>query len=425
VSLLDPAKRMDLKAFEKQQGFVGVRGAARLVLPCAVFLACSAGGERVAEQQRGIAGGDADLSHHNVFLLVAQHDHSGGLCTATLIAPNLLLTARHCVSPGAGDDHVLCGESVLGEPYPASAFFATNAPQPREDSTFFKAIDVRVPVQGEDTCGYDVALIILDQNVPSSISMPAVPRIDREVVPGEPYTAVGYGVNEDGSSTGSRMQRDGLIIDCEPGSCGSGVESTEFRGETGICSGDSGGPALDADGKVVGVVSRGGPDCSTPVYGTVTAWRDFLSMTAEEAAGLGGYEAPFWVTTGLSDPPELPDDGAGGEAGVAGAAGRAAAAVGDPCGGGGAVCGEGLLCYAASGDTTQAVCVAECETSADCSGGQECQDAGDTGICAEPRGKGADDSGCSVALPSKSAERGVSALALLGLLSLLVRRKQR
>lgn len=415
---------MDLKAFEKQQRFVGVLRAARLVLPCAALLACSAGGERVAGQQLGIAGGDADLSHHNVFLLVAQLDHAGGLCTATLIAPNLLLTARHCVSPGVGDDHVLCGESVLGEPYPASAFFATNAPQPRDDSTFFKAIDVRVPAQGEDTCGYDVALIILDQNVPSSISMPAVPRIDREVVPGEPYTAVGYGVNEDGNSTGSRMQRDGLSIDCEPGSCGSGVESTEFLGETGICSGDSGGPALDADGKVVGVVSRGGPDCSTPVYGTVTAWRDFLSKTAEEAAELGGYQAPFWVTTGLSDPPELPDDGAGGGAGAAGAPGQAAAAVGDPCSSN-APCGEGLLCYAASGDTTQAICVAECETAADCSGGQECQYAGDTSICAEPRGHGADDSGCSVAMPTKSSGRGASALALLGVFSMLARRKKR
>jgi MYXO-CTERM domain-containing protein len=415
---------MDPKAIDTKLRSWRLRSAARLLLPCAALLACSAGGERVAGQQHGIAGGDADLSHHNVFLLVAQHEHSGGLCTATLIAPNLLLTARHCVSPGTGDDHVLCGESVLGEPYPASAFFATNAPQPRDDSRFFKAIDVRVPVQGGDTCGYDLALIILDQNVPSSISMPAVPRIDREVVPGEPYTAVGYGVNEDGNSTGSRMQRDGLSIECQPGSCGSGVESTEFLGETGICSGDSGGPALDADGKVVGVVSRGGPDCSTPVYGTVTAWRDFLTETAEEAAAVGDYEAPFWVSTGFSDPPELPSGGDGGAAGAAGAPAQMVAAEGDACSGD-VACGEGLLCYAASGDTEQALCVTECETSAECSAGQECRDVGGTSVCTEPRGKGADDGGCSITAATTPSSRWPGALALLGVLALLTRRQKR
>jgi MYXO-CTERM domain-containing protein len=412
---------MDRKAFETKRRFDRMRSAAALLLSSAALLACSARGESSGELKHSIAGGDADLSHHNVFLLVARHENSGGLCTATLIAPNLLLTARHCVSPGVGDDHVLCGESVLGEPYPASAFYATNAPKPREDSLFFRAVDVRVPVQGEDTCGFDVALVILDENVPSSLSQPAVPRIDREVVPGEPYTAVGYGVNEDGNSTGSRMQRDGLSIDCQPGSCGSGVESTEFRGETGICSGDSGGPALDADGKVVGVVSRGGPDCSTPVYGTVTAWRDFLTKTADEAAKLGGYQAPFWVTTGFSDPPELPNDGAGGEAGAAGAPGRPAAGAGDSCSSD-VTCGSGLLCYADSGDASQALCVAECETSAECSAGQECQAVGSASICTTPHGKGADDSGCSIAAAGKSSPFGLGLLALLGLAGLFRRR---
>lgn len=390
------------------------RLAATALLPCVALLACSAASdERVGSGTNAIAGGDADLTHHNVFMLVAHHEDSGGLCTATLIAPNLLLTARHCVSPGAGDDHVLCGESVLGEPYPASAFFATNAAQPREDSQFFKAAEVRVPVQGEDTCGYDVALIILDQNVPSSISIPAVPRIDREVVPGEPYTAVGYGVNEDGNSTGSRMQRDGLEIACQPGSCGSGVESTEFRGETGICSGDSGGPALDADGKVVGIVSRGGPDCSIPIYGTVTAWRDFLIKTAAEAANLGDYQASYWVTTGFSDPPELPEPGAGGagdpEAVPTAARGELCAKL---------ACAEGLLCYAATDDVSQATCAAECTTTTECGSGQECKDLGDSSVCTTPHGGIDDSGGCSVSTRAPRSFGWLGALAVSGLLSM-------
>jgi hypothetical protein len=385
-------------------------------------LACSSSGtEPLASERRAIAGGTEDLSHQNVFLLASHSDHSGGLCTSTLIAPNLLLTARHCVSPTGEEDHVLCGESVLGEPFPATAFIATNDPQPREGSLFFRAAEVRVPGKQVDTCGYDIALIILNENVPASISTPAVPRIDRDVTPGEPYTAVGYGENENGDFNGSRMQLSGLSIACEPGTCGDGVESTEFRGETGICSGDSGGPALDADGKVVGVVSRGGPDCSTPVYGTVTAWRDFIIDTATEAAKLGGYEPAFWVTTHSSDPPFV--GGAGG-AGGAGGEEPAAAAEGEPCASS-RECAAGLVCYADAGHGT-GTCTATCASTTDCSTGQVCEDRGGASVCVAPSGSADDKGGCALAAaPSRSRGSAAVLLSLLGLAALRSRRRSR
>ncbi len=387
---------------------------------------CSAtGNEPTAQRGQPIAGGTADVLHRSVFLLARESMSSSALCTATLIAPNLLLTARHCVSPGTGDDHVLCGDSVLGDPFPASAFFTTNDAMPRDHSAFFSAVDVRVPGQGVDTCGYDVALIILQQNVPSSISVPAVPRIDREVQPGEKYTAVGYGLNEAGNSTGSRMVLGNLSIECQPGSCGEGVESTEFRGETGICSGDSGGPALDKDGKVVGVVSRGGPGCSTPVYSTVTAWHDFIIDTAKAAAKLGGYEAPFWVTTGLSDPPVLVQpDGEGGASGAAGAASApAGASLGEPCGAD--ACETGLVCYAANGKTGR--CAATCTAITDCGEGQVCQSAGQVSVCTLPSGGGDDHGGCSVAAPTPTPARSPGEWLWAGLVlgAVVVRSRRR
>src|SRR6185369_3211784 len=148
---------------------------------------------------------------------------------------------------------------------------------------------------------------------------------------------------------------EGLSVACEPGSCGDGVESTEFRGETGICSGDSGGPALDSDGKVLGVVSRGGPDCSEPVYGSVTAWRDFIVQTATDAAALGNYEAPFWVTSGSSELPVLV--GAGGAD-----AGAVAGVQGDPCAAA-SECDSGLVCYVAA-SATVGHCTNSCSVAA-------------------------------------------------------------
>lgn len=371
-----------------------------------------------AQTRQAIAGGTVDTAHQNVFLLAAHRDQFGSLCTATLIAPNLLLTARHCVSPSNGDDHVTCGEAVLGEPYPPSAFITTNDAQPRDGSTVFRAAEVRVPAQGMDTCGYDIALVILKENVPANVSVPAVPRIDRDVTPGEVYTAVGYGLNENGRQNAGRMQLSGLVVDCEPGSCGEGVESTEFRGDTGICSGDSGGPALDADGKVVGVVSRGGPDCSTPVYGSVTAWRDFLIDTASEAATLGGYEPAFWVTTRASDPPAVVDPSASG-----GAAGEAGGAEGDSCRSG-AECGSGMVCYATAHDES-GTCVRTCQTTADCGSGQFCDSQGDVAVCTVPQ-HSADESGCAVAPKPAGGTTPVSLLGLIvGALTLLRRRLRR
>lgn len=394
----------------------GLNGGAALLTAALLAGGCAGGAREESESSRQpIAGGTVDLSHHNVFLLVSHLDGFGGLCTATLIAPNLLLTARHCVSPSSEDGYVRCGDSMLGEPFPPSAFFATNDPRADRSSLFFRAVDVRVPGEGVDTCGYDIALVTLSENVPSSVSTPAVPRIDRDVERGEKYTAVGYGVDENGHSNGSRMQLANLTIACEPGSCGEGVESTEFRGETGICSGDSGGPALDADGKVVGVVSRGGPDCSTPVYGTVTAWQDFIIETALAAARLGNYDPPFWTTTRSSDAPP-PVDGGGGAGGASGEAPRGA--EGDACRSTGE-CEDGLVCF---GDGT-GVCRATCSATAECSAGQVCEDVGGTSLCLPPSGSADDSGGCSFGL---GAPRSVGlAAALLGVLGALRRRARR
>ena len=364
-------------------------------------VACSAPPqEPAAIDRQPIAGGIVDESHQNVFLLAWHEGQAAALCTATLIAPNLLLTARHCVSPSSGQDHVLCGDASLGEPRPAAAFFATNAAQPREGSRLFGASEVRVPASTVDTCGYDIALLILDENVPAPLSAPAVPRIDREAVPGELYTAVGYGVTESGEPSGSRMRLEGLSVECEPGSCGEGVESTEFRGETGICSGDSGGPALDADGKVLGVVSRGGPDCSTPVYGSVTSWRDFIVRTATDAAQLGGYEPAFWVTSGSSDPP--PVVGAG--TGTGGAPAEPNAALeGDSCENA-SECGPGLVCYQGAA-VGVAHCAASCREASDCRDGMICVPAGSAAVCAQPADRG-DESGCSISTAGASPSWG-------------------
>jgi V8-like Glu-specific endopeptidase len=335
--------------------------------------------------------------------MAAHSNQSGSMCTATLIAPNLLLTARHCISSGPRRD-IVCGLSELGEPYPANAIFATNDPVPVEGSRTFQGAELSVPDEGADTCGYDVALVRLSANVPPNVAVPAIPRIDREVEAGEVYTAVGYGADESGEPTGQRQMRSGLSVACAPGLCGFGVESSEFRGETGICSGDSGGPALDAQGKVVGVVSRGGSDCGTPIYGTVTAWREWIRETAARAAEAGGYEPAFWVVTGESDAPDEPDSGPtnDGGAGFGGGSGPGLSGTqGDPCTSP-AECASGYACYSSDGTPEAGRCVALCGATSACARDLVCSPLGETSVCLEPGDPPGSDGGCALA-PSRAA----------------------
>ncbi len=348
----------------------------RASLPLALVLAVTGCGvappsERIAASSSEIAGGELDEAHEAVFALYTNFGGAVGGCTASLIAPNLLLTARHCVSRSEGNDRVICGSAGFDEAVPGDQVLTTNDPVPNRQSPIFRGASVRVPSEGVDTCGFDIALITLAEPIPNDVAEPAIPRIDREVEAGETYSAVGYGVDENGEQTEGRMLLGDLTVECSPGACGArGIESTEFLGETGVCSGDSGGPALDVDGKVIGVVSRGSEPCATPIYGTVFAWRDLMVETALEAAALGGYDPPFWALTLSSDPPIVEPEP------------EPPLAEGDACGSGGE-CEEGTVCYF-RGERDGAICSRVCADDAGCGDGLSCypnDDVPEGGVC--------------------------------------------
>lgn len=342
----------------------------------AVACGTEAPGERTAERAAAIADGERDTQHEAVFALLSHEEGGVGVCSSTLIAKNLLLTARHCVAPSVVQD-IQCGESPFSDPLDPAVIFATNSAEIADDSIWFQAGSVHVPPDGNDTCGFDIALVVLaGSGLPEDTAAPLVPRIDRPVRSGEQYSAIGYGLTGDtrGATVGSRMRLDGLEARCSPGGCGFGVEDSEFRGEAGICEGDSGGPALDSEDRVIGVASRGTAGCDNPVYSSVASWSDWIRGVAEQAAADGGYTPPAWVTSGSSEP----------ESGGAGAGGGAAAVQGQACGED-APCGDGFACYFEV-DPKDAYCAARCDADNACDAGLTCDTA--LGVCVEPSGGG-------------------------------------
>src|SRR5690349_6413527 len=88
-------------------------------------LGCSANGtsETSKTDPAGIIGGSADMTSHAVF---AIQNAAGGLCTGSLIAPNLILTAQHCVAElDEPEAPVECGVTTFVRVYPASDFLVS------------------------------------------------------------------------------------------------------------------------------------------------------------------------------------------------------------------------------------------------------------------------------------------------------------
>jgi secreted trypsin-like serine protease len=170
---------------------------------------------------------------------------SGTFCTGTAITRDLVLTAGHCVDPR--DNYKLIQFSADGTPVFLDVASATRHPQ----------FDIKAFLNHRATA--DVAVLRLARPLPQSCEPASLAPSNKTVAVGNRLTIAGYGVSIRGNGkTGGTLRAAVLTVTGQPGPLQirlvDPVTNNAFPG-LGACTGDSGAPAFDANGAVVGVIS--------------------------------------------------------------------------------------------------------------------------------------------------------------------------
>lgn len=241
---------------------------------------------------QGISYGHPDNgAHPNVGALIGRWpsltpgapDELYQICTGTLIAPDVVLTAAHCFFPS---------EEPKARYFTFDDSFETNEEGVivTPDVTLYGGHQVVHPLfgQGGYNNPYDMAVFLLDEAVPGIAPAELAPEgfLNDKALTGERFTTVGYGISRDTNhqawqsfidSSDRRFANQTLTQRTKAWATFSMNLAT---GNGGTCYGDSGGPHFYGD-LIVSITKGGDQPCKAAdkTYRIDTPWaREFLGQ---------------------------------------------------------------------------------------------------------------------------------------------------
>ncbi|HOX45525.1 MAG TPA: trypsin-like serine protease [Myxococcota bacterium] len=315
------------------------------------FQACGDGltteNNLVKHQNAIYNGSPASGGEYDAVVSLHQNSRQGisisPFCSGTLITPNVVLTAAHCLKgTRASGLAIYLGQSSIRE-YNAGTLSYS-------DFYMVSAIAVH-PGYSSTTMANDIALARLTSAVPANVAspVPALPQSLGFTAADEGHLALdfaGFGTVESGSqyAFGDKLHVVGTLDH---------LLSTDRLyyyqplSEGGPCSGDSGGPAF---------VSRNG----TVYVGGMTSYGDAACLDYGVSSRADTFESYINAFTGNTPAPDCSANGVCNAACAPGA---------DPdCEPTGEVCGNGVC----TGGETCAACAADCVRKGACCGDGVC-----------------------------------------------------
>ncbi|WP_262298488.1 S1 family peptidase [Microvirga sesbaniae] len=196
-----------------------------------------------------VVGGSEDsgpLARRSVMVLSSN----GGVCSAVVLARDVVLTAAHCVT-GAAEHRVHfrdeAGEPVLIAPAAKAVHPGYNA----------KAIETRQR-------SVDLALLRIPEALPGRFERATLATAT--VAENDPVTVGGYGLSRDGDARTTGTFRTAPLTAVEPFGPSRILLWAEGSGPAGACQGDSGGPMASGE-TVAAITSWSSPARGRPCGG--------------------------------------------------------------------------------------------------------------------------------------------------------------
>ena len=231
----------------------------------------------IATPAAAIVGGGGAPSESIARSIVTIIGSRGTFCSGSLIAQDLVLTAAHCVMPGAEYKVIIPGETP---PRLLDVKRVASHPQ-------FNVASILAHRASADVALLQLAAPLPATKAPAPLAAPLIP-----IQPGSRLTIAGVGVTKrgDGKSGGTVRGAD-LAVTGKPGTLQIRLAdplTNNTSSGLGACTGDSGAPAFEMQGRavIVGVVSWStGPNNSDGCGGLtgvtpLTLYREWILLTA-------------------------------------------------------------------------------------------------------------------------------------------------